>query len=245
MWAGSAFGQEFTYSKPKMRPFGVSGWIYAVTSILILVSAMKQKHFIDLQKGFTPLFILILIALYDQWQNPTAWVYLALHGTYGLLWVLKSRFFPDRSWEQATSLAYGLVIWAGLSLYWVAPWLLVSRNVRAPGWYLGLCVALTAFGVFFHFSSDMQKYAILHQQSPRLITEGLFSLSRNINYFGELLIYLGFGLLAMHWLPIVILLAWVIFVWLPNMRRKDRSLARYPGFEAYKQRTRLFIPFIF
>jgi protein-S-isoprenylcysteine O-methyltransferase Ste14 len=245
MLADSIFEQEFTYSKPKKCPFAISNSIHSYTSILILDSAMRQKHFIDLHKGVTPLFVLILIAVYDQWQNPTAWVYLGLHGTYGLLWVLKSRFFPDRSWEQNTSLAYGLVIWVGLSLYWLAPWLLTSRGVHAPAWLLGLCVALTTSGVFFHFSSDMQKYTILSRQPGRLITEGLFSLSRNINYFGEFLIYLGFALLAVHWLPVVILMAWVSFVWLPNMRRKDRSLARYPGFEAYKQRTRLFIPYIF
>jgi steroid 5-alpha reductase family enzyme len=28
------------------------------------------------------------------------------------------------------------------------------------------------------------------------------------------------------------------------MIRKDRSLSRYPGFEAYRRRTRLFIPFV-
>jgi protein-S-isoprenylcysteine O-methyltransferase Ste14 len=66
-----------------------------------------------------------------------------------------------------------------------------------------------------------------------------------MNYFGELLIYGGFGLMAMHWLPVLILLVWIVFVWLPNMRKKDRSLSRYPEFEAYKARTRRFIPFIF
>jgi len=29
------------------------------------------------------------------------------------LWVLKSRIFPDSSWEEKTGLAYGLVIWLG------------------------------------------------------------------------------------------------------------------------------------
>jgi hypothetical protein len=35
-----------------------------------------------------------------------------------------------------------------------------------------------------------------------------------------------------------------MFYWPPNMRRKDRSLSRYPEFEAYRQRTKLFIPFV-
>ena len=206
---------------------------------------MKQRHFIDSHKAATGLFVLALIAIYDQWDNPTAWVYLALHGTYGLLWVLKSRIFPDKQWEQPTSLGYGLVIWAGLSLYWIAPWLITSQNVQAPPWYLGLCIAIYAVGVFWHFASDMQKSMFLKLKPGHLMTDGLWSRLRNPNYFGELLIYLGFGLLAMHWAPLIVILLFVLIVWLPNMRRKDRSLARYPDFASYKARSKLFLPFVF
>ena len=206
---------------------------------------MKQKHFIDLHKGATAIFVLLLMAFYNQWDNPTAWLYLALHGAYGILWILKSRIFPDQAWEQKTGLGYGLVIWAGLSLYWVAPWMLVAWHVQAPGWYQGLCVAIYAFGVFFHFAADMQKHTSLKLRPGQLIEDGLFSRTRNPNYFGELLIYAGFGLLAMHWAPVVILLAWVGVYWLPRMHKKDQVLARLPGFEAYRQRSKLFIPFLF
>jgi steroid 5-alpha reductase family enzyme len=206
---------------------------------------MKQRHFIDSHKAATGLFVLALIAIYDQWDNPTAWVYLALHGAYGLLWVLKSRIFPDKQWEQPTSLGYGLVIWAGLSLYWIAPWLITSQNVQAPPWYLGLCIAIYGLGVFWHFASDMQKTMFLKLKPGHLMTDGLWSRLRNPNYFGELLIYLGFGLLALHWAPLIVILLFVLIVWLPNMRRKDRSLARYPDFASYKARSKLFLPFVF
>ena len=204
---------------------------------------MKQSTFINSHKGATFIAVLIMMAIHDQWLNPTAWVYLGLHGTYGFLWVLKSRFFPDRQWEQPASLGYGLFIWAGLSLYWIAPWLLTSNGVRAPAWYLGLCTSLYALGVFFHFASDMQKHTALKVR-PGLITDGLWSLCRNPNYFGELLIYLGFGLLAMHWLPLAVILLFIIVIWLPNMRKKDRSLSRYAEFDQYRRTTKLFIPFL-
>ena len=204
---------------------------------------MKQRHFIDSHKGFTFLAVLIMMAIYDQWRNPTAWVYLALHGSYGLLWVLKSRTFPDRQWEQRTGPGYALVIWGGLTLYWIAPWLLTWRGVEAPPWYLGLCISLYAFGLFFHFASDMQKHTALKLR-PGLITDGLWSRCRNPNYFGELLIYLGFGLLAMHWAPLAVIALFIAVIWYPNMRRKERSLARYPEFEEYRKRSKLFIPFL-
>jgi len=206
---------------------------------------VKQKHFIDSHKAATAFFVLALMAFYDQWQNPTAWVYLALHGTYGLLWLLKSRIFPDQAWEQSTGLPYGLFIWAGLSLYWVAPWLLTSQGVQAPAWYLGLCISINIFGVFTHFASDMQKSVALQLNPDHLITDKLFARVRNVNYFGELLVYTGFALLAMHWLPVVILLAWVTLYWYPRMRRKDRILAEYGDFPAYQKRSKLFLPFLF
>jgi protein-S-isoprenylcysteine O-methyltransferase Ste14 len=99
--------------------------------------------------------------------------------------------------------------------------------------------------MFFHFATDMQKFVSLRLNPDHLITDGLFARVRNMNYFGELLIYGGFGLLAMHWLPVAILLLMVTVVWLPNMARKDRSLARYPEFEAYRRRTKRFIPFVY
>lgn len=207
---------------------------------------MKMKHFIDSHKGATGLFVVILMAVFHQWQNPTAWIYLALHGGYGLLWVLKSRVFPDAAWEKPVSLGYGVaVIWGGLSLYWVAPWLLMSRNVAVPAWYLGMCIGLFTLGVFLHFASDMQKHTALKLFPGHLIQDGLFRYVRNPNYLGELLIYAGFGALAWHWIPLVILAAWVLFYWLPRMRQKDRVLSQYPDFEAYRKRSKLFIPLVF
>jgi len=206
---------------------------------------MKQKYFIDSHKGVTFLAILVMMAYFNQWQNPTAWVYLALHGTYGILWVLKSRIFPDKQWETDRGLWFGLVIWAGLSLYWIAPYIITSRGVQAPPWLLGLAVCLDTLGVFLHYAADMQKFIELKYNPGHLITDGLFSHTRNINYFGELLIYLGFGLLAMYWLPILVIVLYIIGVWFPNMQKKDKSLARYPEFAEYKRKSKLFIPFLF
>lgn len=206
---------------------------------------MRERHFIDSHKGASAVFIVGLIAWQDAWQNTTALLYLALHGSYGILWVTKSRMFPDQSWEKKCGPARGLVIWLALSLYWLAPWLLVHYQQQAPGWLQASCVALYAGGVFLHFSADMQKHVMLSLRPGELIASGLWSRLRNPNYFGELLIYLSFALLAMHWLPLLVLLVFVLGYWLPNMWRKDRSLSRYPQFAAYRARSWLFIPLIY
>ncbi len=205
---------------------------------------LRQKHFIDSHKCATAVAVVVLIAVYGAWDNTAAWLYLALHGTYGFLWILKSLAFGDKQWEKPTSAPYGLLIWITLTGYWVAPWIIVSRDVTPEPWYLGLCVALYAFGVFFHFASDMQKHMSMKLAPGKLMTGGLWSRCRNPNYFGELLIYLGFVMLAQHWAPFLVLGGILAGIWLPNMIRKDRSLARYPEFAAWKKRSKLFIPFV-
>ena len=60
---------------------------------------MKQKYFIDSHKGATAPAVFFLIWYFGQWDNTTAWIYLAIHGSYGIMWVLKSAIFPDKTWE--------------------------------------------------------------------------------------------------------------------------------------------------
>lgn len=206
---------------------------------------MKVQNFLDPQKGSSFFVVLLLMAIYEQWENPTAWVYLALHGSYGFLWVIKGQIYPDKQWQQKKSILFAFIGAGALFLYWIAPWLLTSRGVQAPNWLLSLSIMLFVFGEFLHFTADMQKFVSLKLHPNQLITSGLWSRVRNPNYLGELLIYSSFAILSMHWLSYLIIAVWVLFYWIPNMRKKDASLSRYPEFSDYKKRSRLLIPFIF
>jgi protein-S-isoprenylcysteine O-methyltransferase Ste14 len=206
---------------------------------------MKLNYFIDSNKGITFLVILGLMAYFDQWDNPTAWVYLALHGTYGLLWVMKTGLFPDANWTRKTSLWFGLVSWAALMLYWIPAFLLMWRGVQAPLWLLALAISLNILGVFFVFTADMQKFTALKLRPNELITDGMFGLSRNINYFGEFLIYAAFALLPMTWLAFIPLALFIVTFWIPNMVRKEKVLAGLPGYEEYRRKVKAFFPFLF
>ena len=203
---------------------------------------MRQKLFIDTHKAATAPAVLALMAWADAWDNPTVWLYLALHGTYGVLWVWKSRVFPDKSWEAECSAAYGMLIWVGLTLYWIAPWWIVTTDVRISPPYAAACASIYALGVFLHFAADMQKYTALRLRPNELIRDGLWARVRNPNYLGELCIYLGFGLLAQHWAPLLVIGLFVGAVWIPNMLKKDRSLSRYPEFATYRASSWLFLP---
>ncbi|MBX2962972.1 MAG: DUF1295 domain-containing protein [Cyclobacteriaceae bacterium] len=201
---------------------------------------MPLKYPINLHKGTTALVVILLMYLYSNY-SVGAFVYLALHGTYGILWVLKSNLFPDKQWEEQASLPYGLFVFAVLGLYWLAPWILISSQYEPGAGLTGASVALNVFGTMLHFSSDAQKYFTL-KYKPGLITEGFFRKCRNTNYLGELMIYLGFAMLSGSWIGYIGITAFFIGAFIPNMIKKDKSLARYTDFETYRNQSGLLFP---
>jgi steroid 5-alpha reductase family enzyme len=201
---------------------------------------MKAKHPINLSKGLTFLVILGLMFVY---QNFTLgpWIYLSLHGTYGLLWLLKDRLYPDKRWEQEIPLWLGIFAFILVNLYWIAPFILISSRTVPSLPLVSAAISLNILGVFLHYASDAQKYYTLKYR-PGLITEGFFARCRNTNYLGELLIYGSFAMLTQHWLPFLILFGFVGAIFVPNMLQKDQSLSRYPEFADYKERSGLLLP---
>jgi len=204
---------------------------------------MKLKHVINLHKALTFPFILTLMFIYQNF-NFGAWVYLALHGTYGLLWLLKDQIYPDKQWEQEISAGTGILGFVSLGLYWIAPFILISSGSEPPLPLVAAAISLNIIGVFLSYTGDAQKYYTLKYRSG-LITEGFFARSRNTNYLGEILIYGAFAMLVQHWLPFLILAAFIAGVFIPGMIKKDRSLARYPEFADYKTRSGILLPRLF
>ncbi len=171
-------------------------------------------------------------------------IYLALHGTYSLLWLMKQSMYPDRRFNVRRPVWIGfLFVFLPLTGYYVAPYLIASRHVSLPAPVIAAIVSLYTFGIFFHYVGDAQKYFTL-RAGPVLITDGLFSRVRNPNYVGEIMIYSAFAALSAHWLPFLIVAAWSAFFFVPGARAKDKSLSRYPAYAAYRSRTAALIPFV-
>jgi protein-S-isoprenylcysteine O-methyltransferase Ste14 len=209
---------------------------------------------INLHKVSVGPLTLALMALAGDWSL-AAWMYLALHGLYGILWVAKDIAYGDPSWTGKATVgsAAGVFVFP-LALYYLPPLLmLTSLGETIPGGWgttatLPVEVAFAAvvcfiLGAFFHFVADAHKYFVLaHQRPRRLITGGMFALTRNPNYFGEMLIYASFNLLAQHWLPwVACSLVWSQ-VFLVNMLRKERSMSRYPEHAAWVRETGFLFP---
>jgi hypothetical protein len=55
---------------------------------------MKMRHVINFFKGTTFLWVLFLMQTYNNYSTGM-YLYLCLHGSYGMFWVLKDLTFPD------------------------------------------------------------------------------------------------------------------------------------------------------
>lgn len=205
---------------------------------------LKLAWVIDAQKGGTLPFVLLMMAITGNFGT-TAWVYAGLHGSYGLVWLLKDVVLPDPGWQKKVTFGGALSVWTlVLGPYWIAPILLLTSHVEAPSWRIGLSVLLYAVGVVVMIGADAQKFYTLRVRRG-LITDGFFGLVRHPNYLGEMMLYAAFALLSMHALPWLVL-AWVwTAVFIPNMLRKEASMARYPEWEAYRARTGFLVPWPF
>ncbi len=201
---------------------------------------MKLNQLINLHKGMTAFVVLGLMFFYNNFTIAPL-VYLALHGTYGLLWLLKEKIFPDPYFKEKINFLTSVTGFIFLGSYWIAPYILISSQKSVPDFIIAASISINIIGVFLHFASDTQKYFSLKLKKD-LIKEGFFKNVRNTNYLGEILIYLSFAILSMSFIPFAILAIFFFVVFLPRMIKKDKSLTKYASFEDYKKKTGLILP---
>ena len=118
---------------------------------------MKLNQIINLHKGLTAFVVIGLMIFFDNFTI-APYVYLALHGTYGLLWLLKEKVFPDPYFKEKINFLTSVTGFIFLGSYWVAPYILISSQKSVPNIVIAASVSINIIGVFLHFASDAQKY---------------------------------------------------------------------------------------
>lgn len=212
---------------------------------------MKFATVINFQKALMFPYLAGLMVIYrnqPSGHSAAAWIYLAMHGSYGLVWYLKDKAFPDPNWQRRITIVGAINSIIGvLGWYWLFGWLLISGHGHAypidqKPWF-ALAISLSTLGMAIMIAADAQKFFTLRVQRG-LITDGMFRYIRHPNYTGEMMIYLGFALLVWNWIPFVVL-AWVwLGLFTANMLAKEASMSRYPEWAVYKKRTWWVIPFV-
>lgn len=108
---------------------------------------------------------------------------------------------------------------------------------------------LYLFGSWLNTYSEYTRYIWKKRDRNKghLYTEGLFKYSMHINYFGDIVLFIGFALItfrfSMLFIPLFMALNFIFFI----IPRLDKYLATKYGeeFEKYAGRTKKFIPGIY
>lgn len=88
---------------------------------------IPQRVYVNLHKGGMPFYILFLMVYFDNWSM-SAWLYLALHGSYGFFWLLKDIVFPDQGFRRPCTIMSFILPWpVAMCPYMMAAYWICSR----------------------------------------------------------------------------------------------------------------------
>jgi protein-S-isoprenylcysteine O-methyltransferase Ste14 len=206
----------------------------------------KMAWVINFQKLGTLPILAGSIAWYHN-TSVAAWIYLAMHGTSCLVWLIKDLALPDPNFQKRVTIVAAIATFVTLlGWYWVFGWLLISGVARPTyplpeyAWF-SISISLCILGNGVMIASDAQKFFTLRVKRT-LITDGMYRFIRHPNYLGEMMVYGSLALMVWHWVPFVVL-AWVWGgMFAINMRLKEASMSRYAEWEDYKKRSWWLLP---
>jgi len=156
------------------------------------------------------------------------------------------KYFLLRSFFQVFMLQGLIMLIVALPIIWVN-----AANTRSFGLFDIIGLLFFSGGFIFEVIADhqMNQFKKLPENTGKLITTGLWKLSRHPNYFGEALLWWGIWLFAIPGInglftvigpvTITLLLRFVSGVPLLEQRFEGRA-----DWEAYKLETPVFIPFL-
>ena len=134
------------------------------------------------------------------------------------------------------------------ALYYVGFAIFVlPQDAPLGGWDV-FAIALFLLGCALNTGSELQRDRFKKEpaNAGRLYTKGLFSLSRHINFFGDVLWVTAYAIVAHTiWAGIIPIYTLCFFVFF-NAPLLDRHLAGHYGeqYEAYAARTKMLIPLV-
>ncbi len=209
-------------------------------------SSVTQLTAINVAKVLT---IVLLIAYAAVWgiRDFRQLIYLCLHIGYCSWWLLEQWFYPLRRQQIFAE----PITWIGfiftllfVGVFYTLPGFLAFTN-PTPLSLITAAIALVLFifGSLINAVADTQKLTA-KQYGAQLVQDGIWRFSRNINYFGDLLRYISFSVVASSpWAFLVPGMVGLIYV--QRIRQKEQSMSeKYVDYSAYQQASVRFIPFL-
>jgi protein-S-isoprenylcysteine O-methyltransferase Ste14 len=208
-------------------------------------SAITQLTAINVAKGLT-IALLLAFAVGFGVRDFRQLLYLCLHVSYCVWWLLEQWLFPQRRqlFSEPINLAGFVAALFVVGGFYALPGLLAFMN-PVPLSFVTAAIALVLyiFGSLINASADVQKLTA-KQYGAGLVNDNIWRFSRNINYFGDLLRYLSFSVVAgSPWAYLVPAL--IVLLYLQRIQQKEQSMTdKYPDYAAYQNSSKRLIPFI-
>ena len=138
------------------------------------------------------------------------------------------------------------IVFLGLLPLWPA----LASGTRPLGWLDGAAAAVTLAGVAFEFFADnaLRRFRLSKPPADAILESGLWAWSRNPNYLGEMLFWVGLALFSFAaagfvwwaWLGAPAMVAMFLGTSIPM--KEARMLARRPAYAERQRRVSLVIP---
>lgn len=237
-----------------------------MSAVFILALILKDNSIVDIFWGIG----FILLAITSLWQSGAVELKKIIVSSVVIIWGLRLSlhiFYRNagkredfryanwrRTWKYFRLRSFlQIFILQGFFMLIIA-WPVLHVNAKAGSGFgmidiLGLMTFFTGF--FFEAVGDYQllKFKSNAENKGRIITSGLWKYSRHPNYFGEALLWWGIWIMAipvndgiftiLSPLAITLLLRFISGV--PMLEKKYEGR---PDWEAYKERTPVFVPFL-
>lgn len=208
--------------------------------------AATQLTAINVAKVITILCLFALAIIYGI-QGQRQVIYLALHVTYCLWWLLEQWLFPQRRrqiFTEKTDLTGFVFILLFVGVFYALPGFLAFTNPTEIAYStVAIALPLYIFGSLINTGADVQKMAA-KDLGAGLVKDGIWRSVRHVNYLGDLLRYTSFAVVAGSlWAYVLPVLTALLY--LQRISQKEASMGeKYPEFAAYQKTSTRLIPWI-
>ncbi len=114
------------------------------------------------------MWVLLLMWYFNNYSTGM-YLYLFLHGSYGIFWLLKDIFCPDVVFKQLASIGSYFLLTLLLVLYWVMPITIASgHGIQQPSEKrIIFCVSSYLIGLILMLGADIQKNSTLAKKKGK------------------------------------------------------------------------------
>ena len=115
---------------------------------------IPKRYYVNMHKGGMFFYVSFLMWYYDNYTIG-AYMYLAMHGSYGYFWLLKDMVFPDPGFYRKVSISSFLMPFpVALIPYMMPAYWMISSRTEVSNERIFWCLMLYMFGVMLVMLTD-------------------------------------------------------------------------------------------